>query len=98
MEPLIVLCVLFVIATPILAIVAFFRTERFQQQIKALPVQNLVSRIYALEQRLARLEEGAPTETDPAPSPTPVSSPVPPPFPQPPHVISAANIPAPPAE
>jgi uncharacterized membrane protein len=81
MEFLILLAVLLLIVPPILAIVAFARVEGLHKEWKALPVQNLVARLYALEQRLTAIEKtlSAPASAAtpppiPAPMPAPVAS------------------------
>jgi uncharacterized membrane protein len=45
------------IGTPILAILAYTRVQKLSEQLGALRPQDLIGRIYALEQRLDRLEE-----------------------------------------
>ena len=56
MELLALLAVLVVIGIPILSIAAFVRVQKLRQEIEALPLQNLTSRLYSLEQRLASID------------------------------------------
>ena len=76
MESLIVLVALVVIIIPILAIAAFVRVQGLHEQLRAVPLQNLVARLYSLEQRLLAIEKtlssAAPAATL---SPTPVPQP-----------------------
>jgi uncharacterized membrane protein len=57
MEPLIVLAAIVVILTPIFAISAFIRVQNLAQQLRTTPLQDIVSRLYALEQRLSSMEK-----------------------------------------
>jgi uncharacterized membrane protein len=57
MELLYALIAIVLIATPVLAILAFAGVRRIENSFGNLPLQNLVSRIYALEQRLAAMEK-----------------------------------------
>jgi len=91
------LCLL-VIATPILAILAFTRVQQLAEQVQAARLQELVARVYALEKRLAEIVKGttvtgaeqpvaakqleAPLAAPPAPSPAAIP-PVPPAAPVP---------------
>jgi len=59
MELLVILLVIVVIAAPILAILAFSRVQRLSEQVRALRPQDLVARLYAVEQRLSMLEKRA---------------------------------------
>ena len=83
MELLAVLAALLVIVTPILAISAFVRVQHLTDQLRTFPLQDLVARLYALEQRLAALEKAfagagpAATAPRPAPEAPPVSPPLP---------------------
>jgi len=52
-----VLAVIVLILTPILAISAFIRVQRLAEQLRTSPLQNLASRLAALEQHLAALEK-----------------------------------------
>ena len=61
MELLVVLLCVLVVATPILAIVAFTRVQRLAEQVQAARLQELIARVYSLEQQLARLARGAPS-------------------------------------
>lgn len=75
MEGLVFLAALLVVGTPILAILAFTRAQRVSESIAGLRPQDLISRIYRLEERLDRLEAlirertalpASPTESTPA--------------------------------
>ena len=57
MELLYVLIAIVLIATPVLAILAFAGLRRIESSLGNLPLQTLVSRIYVLEQRLAAMEK-----------------------------------------
>jgi hypothetical protein len=59
MELLVILLVIVVIAAPILAILAFSRVQQLSEQVRALRPQDLVARLYAVEQRLSMLEKRA---------------------------------------
>jgi hypothetical protein len=63
MEIVAVLLCLLVIATPILAILAFTRVQQLSEQVQAARLQELVARVYSLEQRIAAIGKGlaAPT-------------------------------------
>jgi uncharacterized membrane protein len=79
--PLILFLVLLLLVGPILGIVAFVGVRRLDEVLRRLNTQELTARLYALEQRLARLEKGFPAA--PAPpaasgSVTPETKPVPP--------------------
>jgi uncharacterized membrane protein len=95
MPGLILLVALLVIGTPILAILAFTRAQKLTEKVDGLRPQDLISRIYALEQKLDRLEkllqtlqtrtspfEPASAEASKAPA-APASAPVPTPAPPP---------------
>lgn len=74
MPALILLAVLFIIATPILAILAFFQVEGLRKRLNEFPLQALLSRLYALEQRLSSIEKSlssAPVAQAPAAAPAP---------------------------
>ena len=78
MESLIVLVALVVIIIPILAIAAFVRVQGLHEQLRAVPLQNLVARLYSLEQRLLAIEKtlssAAPAATlSPIPVPQPAA-------------------------
>ncbi len=77
MEIVAVLLCLLVIATPILAILAFTRVQQLSEQVQAARLQELVARVYSLEQRIAALGKGlaAPTAEQPSPSATPAAPP-----------------------
>jgi uncharacterized membrane protein len=89
MAILVVLLCLLIIATPILAILAFVRVQRLAQQLQAAQLQDLIARVYSVEQRLSQLaksvqnlggsQAGPPSESvAPAlqvgPAPTPVQT------------------------
>src|ERR1700733_6416922 len=57
MAGLILLGALLVIGTPVLALLAFNRVQRLTERVDGLRIQDLISRIYALEQKLDRLEK-----------------------------------------
>src|SRR5271163_1975408 len=69
MTSLIFLALLVLIIIPVLAIAAFVRVQGLKQQIDALPLQGLISRLYALEQRLAAMEKTFSSGASPAPQP-----------------------------
>jgi uncharacterized membrane protein len=89
MELVGVLAAIVVIITPVLAIAAFVRVQRLNEQLRAFPLQDLVSRIHVLEGHLSTLEKllGSrdPAATPPlrpetrAPSPSSTTAPLPPP-------------------
>jgi uncharacterized membrane protein len=88
-----VLLCLVVIATPILAILAFTRVQQLSEQVQAARLQELIARVYSLEQRITGLAKGlaAPRAEHPVstavpdaplaapPTPTPVATPAVPP-------------------
>src|SRR5229473_1915530 len=87
--PLIIFLVLLLLVGPILGIIAFVGMRRLDETLRRQNPQELAGRMYALEQRLAKLEKfgvaappvaGAPTEPKPVVTPQ-----------------SQAAIPAPPA-
>ena len=57
MELLAVLLCLLVIATPILAIMAFTRVQRLTEQVQGARLQDLIGRVYALEQQLKSVQK-----------------------------------------
>ena len=63
MTGLILLVALLVIGTPVLALLAFSRAQKLSEKVDSLRPQDLISRIYALEQRLDRLEKLFQTRT-----------------------------------
>src|SRR2546423_12681831 len=78
--PLIIFLVLLLLVGPILGIIAFFGMRRLDEALRRQNPQELTGRMYALEQRLAKLEKfgvtappvaGAPKEPKPAPTPQP---------------------------
>lgn len=71
--PLLLLLGIFLIAGPILGISAYIRVRRLEPDSRPpSDLQQLTARIYALEQRLARMEKGAPV---PAPVAPPTAAP-----------------------
>lgn len=102
MELLAVLAVILLILTPILAISAFVRVQHVMEQLRTFPLQNLVTRLSALEQHLTALERSLGSrDAAKAPSPKPESSVVaPPPAPVtgPPPLPTAAPPSIPPGE
>jgi uncharacterized membrane protein len=75
MEPigiLVALLVLLLIATPILAISAFVRVRKLTEQFQVTRLQDIVSRLYSLEQRLSKLERDLPTGAKVVAQPTSV--------------------------
>ncbi len=96
MPLLAVLLVLLLVATPILAILAYSRVQQLTEQLRVAPLQDLVSRIYSLEQRLAAIEK-APgavpiSAAQPPPSPAPSASPTAPPIAPTPSVTPAPPV------
>jgi uncharacterized membrane protein len=102
MEALVFLIGAVLIGTPILAILAYTRVQRLSEQISTLRPQDLVGRIYALEQRLDRLEKliqsgpvfAAPASTregQAAESPAATQAPTPPATPEPPNQVSSQS-------
>jgi len=90
--PLIIFLVLLLLVGPILGIIAFVGMRRLDEALRRQNPQELTGRLYALEQRLAKLERfgvaappplaGAPTEPKPVVTPqpqAPVAAPPPPP-------------------
>src|SRR3984885_7460140 len=51
---------LVVIVTPILAILAFTRVQKLAEQLQAARLNELIARVYSLEQRIANIREGQP--------------------------------------
>jgi uncharacterized membrane protein len=105
MEFLGVLAAIVVIATPILAIAAFVRVQRLNEQLRAFPLQDLVSRIHVLEGHLGTLEKlvgsrdpaatPRPIPEKSAPSPSPAVSSPPPPVRVAPPPLPSLEIPRP---
>jgi uncharacterized membrane protein len=96
MEPLIFIAVLVILIIPVLSIAAFVRVQGLKNQIDALPLHSLTSRLYSVEQRLAALDKlvssSSPQpkkESQPAPAPIPSAQPQP---------MSPIASPPPPAE
>ncbi len=86
--PLIIFLVLLLLVGPILGIIAFVGMRRLDEALRRQNPQELTARIYALEQRLAKMEKGAPAaapppvvpvapplETKPSPLPTQPAAP-----------------------
>lgn len=98
MESLIFIAVLVILIIPILAIAAFVRVQALKNQVDALPLQSLTSRLYALEQRLVALDKlvssGSSLPTV-EPPPTPAPAPYPAPSVQPQPVTPAVAPPSP---
>jgi uncharacterized membrane protein len=65
------LAALVVIGTPILAILAYARVQRLADQVNALPLQSLLSRLYALEHQLSSIEKSLAGASEPTTPPTP---------------------------
>jgi uncharacterized membrane protein len=88
MEFLGVLAAIVVIITPVLAIAAFVRVQHLNEQLRTFPLQDLVSRIHALEKHLGALEKllgsrepsatPTPGEEMPGRAPFPIATPTPP--------------------
>lgn len=101
MESLIFLAVIILLIIPVLSIAAFARVQGLKQQIHALPLQSLISRLFALEQRLAAIEKafssGASAIPQPPPAPAPSAAPTGP-QPAPPPTTPAAMEPSKPRE
>jgi uncharacterized membrane protein len=105
MEFLGVLAAIIVIVTPFLAIAAFVRVQRLNEQLRTLPLQDLVSRIDALERHLSRLEKllgsrdravtPPPMPEMAASSPSPAATPPPPTVHAAPPPLPSLEIPRP---
>jgi uncharacterized membrane protein len=103
MEILAVLAVLLVLGTPILAISAFVRVQHLTDQLRTFPLQDLLARLYALEQRLGALEKTLASMGSVAatPRPTPDAPPTSPPtpvVPAPPPIPAASSLATPVAQ
>ncbi len=100
--PLIIFLVLLLLVGPILGIIAFVGMRRLDEVLRRQNPQELTARIYALEQRLAKLEKAAQTAT-PSVTATAIAVPEakpsePPPVPQsPPTPMASMPPPLPPA-
>jgi uncharacterized membrane protein len=57
MEALVFLIIALVVGTPILALLAFTRVQKLSERIEGLNPQDLIGRMYALEQKVDRLEK-----------------------------------------
>lgn len=79
MEALIALLVLLFLSGPVLAIIALVRSRSTGNQVDPGLVQNLVARVYALEQRLTAQERRSEPASSVAPPPQPARIEVPPP-------------------
>jgi uncharacterized membrane protein len=105
MEFLGVLAAIVVILTPILAIAAFVRVQHLNEQLRTFRLEDLVSRIDALERHVNRLEKllGSrdpaatlrPKPETTAPSPAPAVTPTPPAVRPAPPPLPALEIPRP---
>ncbi len=99
MELLAVLAIILIIITPILAIAAFVRAQHLTEQLRIFPLQDIVARLYALEQRLSTMEKifkSLGTTSAPAPVQEPVhpiQSSMPAPIPPPLHTAPPPTIP-----
>ena len=99
MEFLGVLAAIVLILTPVLAISAFVRVQRLNDQGRAFPPEGLAARLTAIEQHLAALEKSlASRSTAAAPLPKPETSPAAPqaatpPGPPPPEQVRPVSIP-----
>lgn len=94
--PLILFLVILLLVGPILGIIAFVGMRRLDQAFRQQNLQGLIARLYALEQRLAKLEKTTPplsSEPSPAVAPTLIA---PLPVPPAPLPTSAAPPPIPP--
>jgi len=109
MAGLILLGALLVIGTPVLALLALNRAQKLSEKIDGLRPQDLISRIYALEQKLERLEKLLQTRTAPselaasesiktpaAPVASALGSAPPPPAPVAPPTLAQQTLPPPP--
>jgi uncharacterized membrane protein len=100
MEFLVVLLVLLLIATPILAIVAIVRVQRLNGQLQSARLQDLIARLYSLEQQLTAIERAFPSGATPT-APVPPSPQAEPPRATPalaPPLVTSPKVPtAPPA-
>jgi uncharacterized membrane protein len=92
MEFLGILAAIVLILTPVLAISAFVRVQHLTGQFRTFPLQDLIARLYAFEQRLSALEKSvvprgtaeAPKPEPAHPAPTPATASAPPPLQTPP--------------
>lgn len=66
---LLILLALLLLVGPILGIIAFVGVRRLDEALRRQSPQDLTSRIYALEQRLAKLEKSGIAQAAPAPAP-----------------------------
>jgi uncharacterized membrane protein len=102
-----ILAAILVIVTPILAISAFIRIQRLADQLRVFPLQNLASRLSALEQHLATLEKSlalrgmaaaTPQSETPSVAPPAASVSTPPVERVPPRSIPPREVPLPPPQ
>ena len=97
-----ILAGILVILTPILAISAFVRVQRLAEQLRIFPLQNLASRLSAIEQHLAALEKSLASQgTAIAQPPKPETSSAAPPavtVPSPPPLERVSPLSIPPRE
>jgi uncharacterized membrane protein len=79
MELLAILLVILLIGTPIVSILAFSRVQQLSKQMRALRPQDLVARLYSVEQRLSALEKAsrAKSEVETHPGRVPDVTPMP---------------------
>src|SRR5882762_11152420 len=76
MEILALFAILLVLAVPVLAIVAYVNVQRLTEQLAALRIPDLISRVFTLEQRLSALEKVLKSQAAPdAPMPQPETPP-----------------------
>ena len=103
-----ILAAILVIVTPILAISAFIRIQRLADQLRVFPLQNLASRLSAIEQQLATLEKSlalrgtaaaTPQSETPSVAPPAASVSSPPPVERvPPRSLPPREVPLPPPQ
>src|SRR5215470_9458193 len=86
--PLILFLVALLLVGPILGIVAFVGMRRLDEAFRRQNPQELIARLYALEQRLAKLEKALPSAA--------VEPPLQAPIPRPPIPAAVATPPIPP--
>src|ERR1700743_2228248 len=75
MAGIILLGALLVIGTPVLALLAFIRAQKLAEKVDSANPQELIGRIYALEQKLARLERLGQSKPAPEPTASPTTAP-----------------------
>jgi uncharacterized membrane protein len=89
---------LVVIVTPILAILAFTRVQKLAEQLQAARLNELIARVYSLEQRIASIREGKPAPKLQQPDSQAVPETLPGATPAPPSKIALPSWPAAPLE